>query len=238
MRLLKSIYGLRAAPSIFSSRLHEYLLKMGFRANEIDRRLYIKRHEDGSLTLLGMHVDDGIVVETKKGNAQWAIEQLSGKYNLTTELNPSTYLGLEILRDRENKVLKLHQSTYVRKILKEVNMQPHSLKLQSPGVAVDHLSPTKQDIAQNRKKLGMLIYLQRTRPALACDINKSAKTLHYEMSNCQIQMDKILQYVHQTPSEGLTFYGTNETLHIYCAADASFQSEFIGTKEPHQGREL
>ena len=90
-----------------------------------------------------------------------------------TSLGPVSYfLGMEITRDRKNKVIKLNQKKYTQNILKRFNKQNLNL-VSTPRIIglkleknIEQASPN--DIKQYQQEVGSLIYLStKTRPNIA-----------------------------------------------------------------------
>ena len=70
------------------------------------------------LVAAGVHVDDSTVVGTPESIAQFR-EALKKVFKITEKYNPSCILGVEIERRREELWMKLHQTTYIKRMLEE-----------------------------------------------------------------------------------------------------------------------
>ena len=87
-----------------------------------DHCVYFKSDGDGFL-VIALYVDDMLFIGKGKGLIVELKSQLSTKFEMK-DLGVGRYiLGIEIIRDRQNRKLWLGQSKYVGTILKRFNMQ-------------------------------------------------------------------------------------------------------------------
>jgi hypothetical protein len=120
-----------------------------------------------------VYVDDLLILAPDRGMLQAIKEDLQRAWKLK-DLGPvSTYLGMEVDRDREARELTLNQGVYIRQVVqrfKDWNLKPYGTPL-----ATDHgLSPATEDEEQcpgqerYPELVGCLMYLMVcTRPDLA-----------------------------------------------------------------------
>ncbi len=98
-KLIKSLYGLKQAPKCWNGVIDDYLLKAGLTKSTSDACLYIRRRGE-DLTVVLLHVDDGLVASSRKEEAQAIMAHLKEKFKLTI-MTPDRYLGLNIHRNRD-----------------------------------------------------------------------------------------------------------------------------------------
>ena len=143
------------------------MIKSGFKQCIMDTCIYT-RGTGKSRIILGIHVDDQAII----GPNMHVIKQF--KAELATEfkmkdLGALTHiLGVEVKRDRQNKVLTLHQSSYVRQVLERYDKQEcNATKLPfAPNLTFsqdDEPShpPDPETITDYRAKVGSLIYAMK-----------------------------------------------------------------------------
>jgi hypothetical protein len=119
--LKKTIYGLKQASRQWYLKFDETIRKSGFKENKEDNCVYAK-FKNGKFIFLVLYVDDillassdvSLLLETKKF--------LSSNFDTKDLGEVSFVLGIEILRDRRNRVLGLSQKAYLEKILKKYSM--------------------------------------------------------------------------------------------------------------------
>ena len=58
LKILKSIYGEKSAPKMWSQTVHRILRKLGFKALELDENLFFKKSQDGLPIIVSTYVDD------------------------------------------------------------------------------------------------------------------------------------------------------------------------------------
>ena len=125
-RLIKSIYGLKQSPRALYSRIHDFFWIHNFTRSESDHSLFINYERQ---VILLLYVDNLVVVAPTQNIIAWIRGKLHNKFQMT-DLSPlTTFLGLEIQRDRMTKTLHLSQRKYVQKILSQHKMQRCHLAL-------------------------------------------------------------------------------------------------------------
>ena len=123
------MYGLKQSGRIWYSCLSEYLLKEGYVNNSICPCILIKKLETGFANI-AVHVDDLNLVGTPKEltrTTNYLKKEFEMKYFRKTKF----CLGLQI-EHFPNEVL-VHQSTYIKKVLKRFYMDKEH-PLSSPMV--------------------------------------------------------------------------------------------------------
>ncbi|RVW86860.1 Retrovirus-related Pol polyprotein from transposon TNT 1-94 [Vitis vinifera] len=150
------------------------------------------------------------------------------------DLGEASYvLGIKILRDRANGVLKLSQRAYIEKILKRFNK--HNCKsTKAPIVKGDKFSkaqcPQNDDEREEMKTIpyssvvGSLMYAQVcTRPDIAFVVGMLGRYLSNPGSQHWKVVKKVLRYLQGTKDLMLTYQRTN-LLDVVGFCDADFAS--------------
>ena len=102
-------YGTKQAMREANRTLREALVEIGVHQLVMDEHVYFLRRGD-SVLILCVFVDDILAVATSSTVIEWFRGNLSKKFEITHEMNPTVYLSLEIERDIEKRYLKLHQT--------------------------------------------------------------------------------------------------------------------------------
>ena len=115
-KLLRSIYGLKQASRSWNLRFDETIKSYGFDQN-VDEPCVYKYIKDKKVVFLVLYVDDilliGNDVEILSNIKKWLAEQFQMK-----DLGEASYvLGIQIIRDRKNRLLALFQASYIDKVL-------------------------------------------------------------------------------------------------------------------------
>ena len=121
-KLLRSIYGLKQASRSWNLCFDETIKTYGFEQN-VDEPCVYKYIKENKVVFLVLYVDDilliGNDVETLSNAKKWLAEQFQMK-----DLGEASYiLGIQIIRDRKNKLLALSQASYIDKVLARFSMQ-------------------------------------------------------------------------------------------------------------------
>ncbi|KAL6327918.1 hypothetical protein AAG906_027329 [Vitis piasezkii] len=116
-KLNKSIYGLKQASRQWYLKFDRIITQNGFKENIVDRCIYL-RVSGSSYIFLVLYVDD-ILLASNDSDLLIETKHMLSTYFDMKDLGEASYvLGIKILRDRANGVLKLSQRTYIEKILK------------------------------------------------------------------------------------------------------------------------
>jgi len=115
-KLLKSIYGLKQASRSWNQRFDEVIKTYGFEQNLYKPCVY-KYSKGKVVVFLVLYVDDilliGSDIEIMSDIKAWLAKQ----FQMKDLGNAAFVLGIQIIRDRKNKLLALFQGTYTNKVL-------------------------------------------------------------------------------------------------------------------------
>ncbi|MGZ8926642.1 MAG: reverse transcriptase domain-containing protein, partial [Nitrososphaeraceae archaeon] len=140
LKLLKSLYGLKQAPYEWNDDINETLIKLEFKRCASDSCVYYYENTfTGKPILIGLFVDDIIVSYDTADEVQWLKikSNITQKYKIKEMGDAKFILGIRIIRDRDNKTLKLDQSAYIDKILNKFDMKGYKhLPASRPGTKV------------------------------------------------------------------------------------------------------
>ena len=121
-KLHRSIYGLKQASRSWNLCFDETIKTYGFEQN-VDEPCVYRYIKEKKVIFLVLYVDDILLirndVETLSNVKKWLAEQFQMK-----DLGGASYiLGIQIIRDRKNKILALSQASYIDKVLARFSMQ-------------------------------------------------------------------------------------------------------------------
>ena len=224
-RLNKSHYGLRGAPKIFQDGLVKLLLSKGYMQCPHDPCVFKRIAEDGNYILLATHVDDILIASSNEAMRDQFRVDLATKYGHTYQQDTTKYIGISIIRDKENNKIKINQALYAKHIVEETGMVDAALA-DSPA---NHLPFTGKsagpgDQESLRITTGLVQFLYSgTRPDLGVALNKVASKQSNPTEEDNIAGRRIVRHIAATTDDGITYSGTDMTL--YSHADASFGQE-------------
>lgn len=175
-KLKKSLYGLKQSPRQWYKRFDSYMMKLGYSRSAYDCCVYYKLQDDSFIYLV-LYVDDMLIAAKRKSDVQ----KLKGFLNVEFEMKDlgaaRKILGMEILRDRDQKKLFLSQKGYIQKVLARFGMSS-SKPIDISSAANIHLSTMFAPQSNEEKEymsqvpyasvVGSLMYaMVCTRPDLA-----------------------------------------------------------------------
>ena len=237
IKLQRFLYGLKQSGRMWYNRLSEYLLKEGYVNNPICPCVFIKKSETG-FAIIAVYVDDLNLVGTPEELTKTA-EYLKKEFEMKDIGKTKFCIGLQI-EHFPNGVL-VHQSTYIKKILKRFNMdKAHPLSspmvLKSLDVKKDPFHPCEKGEkllgpeVPYLSAIGALMYLANcTRPNIAFSVNLLARYSSAQTRRHWNGIQHILRYLNGTTDMSL-FYSNKSKEKLLGYADAGYLSD------PHKAR--
>ena len=222
------------SPKRWNVRFSEEALKLGLEKDINEPCLFTWRKE-GKVVLLILYVDDILLA----GNDKQKLDEVKMKLSLAFKMKdlgePENYLGMKIIRDKENKILMLKQTEYIEKILERFNMK--DFKAQRTPMVTRHVKKRELKNEENldrtddsnhktkapyREAIGSLLYLAgATRPDIAFAVNYLSRRQINATEDEWKEMKRIFRYLRGTSDLGLTYKAKDETLEAM--TDASFR---------------
>lgn len=171
------MYGLKQAPRAWFTRLHDFLLPVGFRSPKTDVSLFIYSQGSTHVYLL-VSVDDILVMRSDSVLISGLLTKMSTTFKIRDLGAPCFFLGIETVRTPDG--LLLSQRRYMRDILKCVGMVDCKLLATPIPISrpVDTASESFVDPTQYRSLAGALQYLTVTRPDLSFAVNQLCQHMH------------------------------------------------------------
>ena len=105
-RLKKSIYGLKQSPRCWNQRIHAHFIEKGFKRSLNDTAIYFQGEAD-DLILLGLYVDDIIIVSKGENAIKQIKDNLEREFKMVDQGEIKSILGLKVSRQREKGILFL-----------------------------------------------------------------------------------------------------------------------------------
>jgi hypothetical protein len=210
--LLRSLYGLKQSPRQWYGELNSFLISLGFERSKADEALYLKK---GCWVLV--YVDDLFITG-------WKREVIDIKSRLSTQFKMkdlgdlALFLGMEVTRNRAKKLLVLHQTQYLMRILEVFDMaecnavatpfppgiQLVALPLDSQGQPIGVL-----DHDRYRTLVGSLLYAStHIRIDIAFTVGVLSRYLNAPGLSHWRVAKHLLRYIKGTIEYGLIFDGT------------------------------
>jgi hypothetical protein len=180
-KLNRAIYGLKQAPRAWYITLAKFLISQGLKPCDADRSVFYNKD-----VIVAVYVDDLLLFGFDKRKIQNLKKALSERFEMEDLGACSWYLGIDIQRDRSQRIITLNQKTYIEKILRRFDLF-NCTPADTPMVAGCKLSKAPEDYIctaffreRYQEAIGSLMYAMLcTRP----DIAYAIKTLSRFASN-------------------------------------------------------
>ena len=211
VKLNKCLYGTKQAPRYWNATIDTFFKQFGLQATKCDPCLYyyIKNKK---ILLVGLYVDDLIIAGNCSETINKLKEGLSKRFKMKDLGELSFLLGMEIKRDRENKLLFVNQQRYVTDVLQRFGMES-SKSAKTPmetGVQLTkHDNNIKETSAPYRQLIGSLMYCSsHTRPDITFSTCYLSRFMNHPSDTHWIYGKRILRYLKGTTSYGICFDGS------------------------------
>ncbi|XP_021997220.1 uncharacterized mitochondrial protein AtMg00810-like [Helianthus annuus] len=203
-KLSKALYGLKEAPHAWFQRLSTFLISYGFSCSHADTSLFVFRKESHIMYLL-VYVDDLILTGNNDTAITTFISHLHHEFAIKYHGDLNYFLGLEVLYTHTG--LFLTQAKYAADILLHAQLleaKPVSTPL-APHESFSANGVPYSDPTLYRSLLGALWYLTITRPDISYAVNQLSQFLHHPTVDHFRAVKRLLRYVKDTISFGLTY---------------------------------
>lgn len=204
-RLNKALYGLKQSAREWQIFWGNTLKNYGLVQLKSDTSVYVLPEP---LTIIIVYVDDMLVISPSVKHIARLYEQLNQEVSLTNLGPASTFLGIEIRRERPKRSMALTQKAYTGKILERFTKttlkgSPNPSQL---GVRLEP-NPEKalpKEIEEYQQEIGSLMYLMtKTRPDLAYSVGLGARFMSNPGPEHTKALNRIWAYLVKNPDLGL-----------------------------------
>jgi hypothetical protein len=225
VELKKALYGLPESGALWYEQISIFLLTNGYVAHPAEPCIFTKVFGSGRV-IVALYVDDLLIAGQSKESMQQCIDEIKKEYtevkvNIGTHLS---FLGLDIVQDREAGSITVRQPAYVDEML-----EGHTGKACTPATA-NAFEPTRNSplLSSNRKseflsRTMRVMYLAcRTRPDVLLATTILASRVSSPTEQDEERLNRVYSYLNQTRDLPLVLQPCNTTLHV--SIDASFGS--------------
>jgi transposase InsO family protein len=237
-KLHKALYGLKQAAHLWFLAISGFLTDvMGFTQSKSDPAVFF-RYRDGKEVILGLHVDDDLLIGNDLKECLEVEEELNAQFPMKAMGDAHLYLGITIERDREARTVSLGQSNYIDALVSLCGLEdakttstplPLGVKLGKEFCPSHPSDIADMSKVPYRQVVGGLIYLaSKTR----LDVAYAASVLGQVASNPgRVHWEAVkycVRYLKGTRDNRLTFgHGPPG---LYGFSDASHASPDLGWK--------
>lgn len=222
-RLNKSLYGLKQAPRAWYTKLQKELETIGFVPSPADPSLFTLSNKTTNVYLL-VYVDDILIAGRDKTTVNYIKEELLKKFEGRDLGEITSFLGINITRNRQDKMIKMDQSGMIDSIIKQFGLEEANTKKTplSPSIKLskNEGEPLDKETFPYGTLVGKLMFLTvATRPDIAYSVGTLARFIS-EPNITHWQAAKgVVRYLAHTKDRGIEFRGSNLALTGFCDAD-------------------
>jgi hypothetical protein len=229
-KLRKSIYGLKQASRKWYIKFHKVIISYSFIENLVDQCIYLKV-SGSKVIFLVLYVDDILLASNDLGLLHETKRFLSQNFEMKDLGKASYVIGIEIHRDRKQRILKLSQKAYIEKVLEKLRLKNCNASV-APIIKGDRFSNDqcpRNALKQEQMKdilyssiVDNLLYTQVcTRPDIAMVVGMLGR---YQ-SNPGLEhwkvVKKVMRYSQGTKNYSLTYKHTDH-LEVVRYSDSDF----------------
>jgi hypothetical protein len=220
-KLNKALYGLKQSPRVWYNTLAAFLAQQGFRPLGADSSVFCREN-----TIVAIYVDDLLITGSSMASITTLKESLSKQFHMS-DLGPCYfYLGMEVIRDRPRRTLRLSQEAYLRKVLEDNHMKdcstvstPMETSMRLIPADNNHQAPASLR-HQYQSAVGSLMYaMLGTRPDLAFAVSVVSRFASNPTESHMKSVKRIFRYIQGILKIGLVFRGTIQPLAGYTDSD-------------------
>jgi hypothetical protein len=222
-KLKKALYGLKQSPRVWYYTLTTYLKSLGFDPLTADHCIF----HDNKGAYIAVFVDDLLIIGPSRVDIEAIKLKLRERFHMT-DLGPCKYyLGMEVIRDRRNRSLKLSQRSYLEKVLRDFEMWDCNKRHDTPidthtklQKAEPDFEPRPVEIKWYQRAVGSLMYaMLGTRPDIAYAVSVVSRFASKPTQAHKAAVTRILRYLRKTVDYVLVFRGQLTTLSGYSDSD-------------------
>jgi len=232
-KLHKSLYGLKQALRQWYKKFNEFMSNSRFNRCDMDHCCYVKKYTN-SYVILAVYIDDMLIAGSSMEEINRLKQQLAENFEMKDLGLAKQILGMRILRNRLEGILKFPQKKYIHKLLDRFYLEDSKTRNTPLG---SHLKFSKKQYLHTDEEkcymsrvpyasvVGSLMYVMVcTRPDIAHAIGVVNRFLSNPAKEHWECVKWILRYLKGTSGMCLCFRKSNLTLQGFL--DANLGGDF------------
>ena len=214
-KLRKALYSLKQASRCWNSTFKRKMKKHGFVPCSAYSSVFVGKINN-VIVYIVLFVDDGIII-CKFIEVIYIVLNLIRVNFEATVCKPKMFVGLQIDYDREKKIMFLHQSEYINKLINRFKLDDAkpSWTPEEKGAELRPAGKHEGEKFPFRELVGSLMFLSAvTRPDISHAVNVVSRFLDCYGKTHWKAAKRILRYVKATLYHGIVYRGTSDSLQI------------------------
>ena len=223
LKLIRSLYGAKDAPRLWTELLFKAFKKFGLKQSAIDPCLWLR-----SDFFLICFVDDcGLCFKDASVLDEFIQFMTNENFKLTKEETFAEFLGIQYKKVNSN--IHLTQEGLISKIINATGLsecKPNRVPSASEPLGINPDGEPMSETWDYASVVGMLLYLStNTRPDIAFAVSQVARFTHSPKQSHASAVKTIVRYLKATKDKGTIVQQSSE-LTLHCYADADFAGLF------------
>lgn len=221
--LLRALYGLRQSPMLWQETQGNALKKLGFKQSSEEPCVFYN-----DIMIIFIYVDDMVTIYRKQSYVQFATfrDQLSQQFEMKQLGELQWFLGVRVIRDRQQRKIWLLQDAYIEKIVQKYGHSSRHAKTPLPTYPLER-SNDQASTSQIKYYQGLIGHLQYpaviTRPDIAMSTSQLAEHLQNPSPRHLQAAEHLLKYLSDTSTLALEQGPPIELQpHLQAFSDAAF----------------
>lgn len=227
-RLRKSLYGLKQAARCWNEKFKSVIKALNLEQCEADKCIFrgvVSDHE----VIVALFVDDGLIASSSREASKIILNAISESFEIKVG-DSCTFVGVQIMRNRERRTMFIHQKSYANQIIKKFgceNVKPVSIPADPNAI----LTPVDSDeiAIENvpfREAVGSLMFLAIvSRPDLAYALNNVSKFLNKHNESHWQAVKRIIKYLSGTLDYGILYEKNENDMNLVGFSDSDFAGD-------------
>jgi hypothetical protein len=224
LQLIRALYGLRQAPKLWYENLEKTLLSFGLTKSTEDPCMFCN-----DWLIVFFYVDDMAIAFCPEDTdrAQKFRADLMSRYKMTDEGELRWFLGVRVLRNREQQKIWLSQQSYIEKLAHTfkiyISDRMPQIPITTAELGKNEKQATPESVHLYQQKVGSLLYaVIITRPDIARATSKLSEFLQNPSDEHHQAADQCLRYLYATRHLAIEYHGQKDCEALLIASDASF----------------
>lgn len=207
-KLERALYSLKQASRCWNKTFSEFLKCFNLVECDTDSCVYRGRVNERAV-YLALYVDDGLVVAETQETFNMVINYLKGSFEISV-CKLEVFVGLQVVRDRANRSIFLHQESYVNQILSRFNMK-NANSVSIPADPQTVLIPNEDNekifsTMPYREAVGSLLFLATvSRPDICFAVSTVSRHVNNPSQMHWQAVKRIFKYLKGTAKLGICY---------------------------------
>ena len=207
-KVTRSLYGSKQASREANKVLVDVLVKIGFKQCISDDKVFVLRCKN-SIMYFSVHIDDILSVWNDEHMCSYVYNEMKKVFSISVTKEPQVYLALQIVRNRKQRKMIIHQESYIEKVLVRFGMEESNI-VPTPITSVEGLQHPR-DVKYDDHNFdyagacGAIIWLLNTHPEISFSVSVLTRYIMNNDSTHVKMMKRLIRFLKGVKSCGIVF---------------------------------